>query len=139
MADEQGRLAKGATHVPTVLVVDRLGYLNRLYSLCEIAVVGGSFVPKGGQNPLEPAAAGKPVLFGPDMSDFPEIARWLIERQAAQPVANATALEARLRALLQDPDGARAMGDRGRALVAEHRGVTQRFAAALIARLAGHA
>ena len=137
MADEQGRLAKGAVHVPTVLVVDRLGYLNRLYGLCEIAIVGGSFVPKGGQNPLEPAAAGKPVLFGPDMSDFPEIARWLIERQAAQQAGSAAALATHLRALLADPSGARAMGERGRALVAEHRGVTRRLAAAVVHRLAG--
>ena len=122
---------------PIVLVVDRLGYLNRLYGLCEVAVVGGSFAPKGGQNPIEPAAAGKPVLFGPDMSDFPEIAVWLVERRAAFQVANAPEVEQRLRDLLADPDQARAMGERGRALVAEHRGVTQRFAHAVVQRLGG--
>jgi len=122
---------------PMVLVVDRLGYLNRLYGLCDVAVVGGSFAPKGGQNPIEPAAAGKPVLFGPDMSDFPEIAVWLVERRAAFQVANAPEVEQRLCDLLADPDQARAMGERGRALVAEHRGVTQRFADAVVQRLGG--
>lgn len=119
-----------------VLVVDRLGYLNRLYGLCEVAIVGGSFAPKGGQNPIEPAAAGKPVLFGPDMSDFPEISAWLVERRAAYQVTNASEIEQSVRGLLADPVQARAMGERGRALVAEHRGVTQRLADAVVLRLA---
>jgi 3-deoxy-D-manno-octulosonic-acid transferase len=66
-----------------VAVVDEFGVLGSLYEFGDLAYVGGSLVPKGGQNPLEPAAAGKPVLFGPDMSDFPDIAvvegGWAIE------------------------------------------------------------
>ncbi len=119
-----------------VLVVDRLGYLNHLYSICDVAVVGGSFVPKGGQNPIEPAAAGKPVLFGPDMSDFPEISQWLVEAGAARSVRDGVELEQRLRALLDDPAEARAVGERGRALVTAHRGATARIAASILARLA---
>ncbi len=53
-----------------VAVVDEFGVLGSLYEFADLAYVGGSLVPKGGQNPVEPAAAGKPVLFGLDMSDF---------------------------------------------------------------------
>lgn len=134
-AAELGQAAAVPIPAPTVLVVDRLGYLNRLYGLGEVAIVGGSFAPKGGQNPIEPAAAGKPVLFGPDMSDFPEIARWLIERGAAQQVNDAATLEAALRRRLEDPALARSHGEQGRALVAEHRGVTERLASAAVRRL----
>lgn len=128
-------LSATAGTAPDVLIVDRLGYLNRLYSLSEVAVVGGSFVPKGGQNPIEPAAAGKPVLFGPDMSDFPDVARELLEREAAFQVKDAVELEARCRFLLANVEAASAMGARGQALVDERRGATRRITDALIQRL----
>jgi 3-deoxy-D-manno-octulosonic-acid transferase len=130
-----GLLSAPAGTAPDVLIVDRLGYLNRLYSLAEVAIVGGSFVPKGGQNPIEPAAAGKPVLFGPDMSDFPDVARELLEREAAFRVKDAAELEERCRALLSNLEVASAMGARGQALVDERRGATRRITDALIQRL----
>ncbi|MBW2655606.1 MAG: 3-deoxy-D-manno-octulosonic acid transferase, partial [Deltaproteobacteria bacterium] len=55
---------------PDVVLVDKMGALSRLYALCDVAFIGGSMVGQGGHNPLEPAAFSKPVLFGPDMSDF---------------------------------------------------------------------
>src|SRR5262249_23458847 len=66
-------LASQLVRPTPVVVVDRMGYLSRLYALADVAVIGGSFVPQGGQNPIEPAAWGKPVLFGPDMHDFPDV------------------------------------------------------------------
>lgn len=64
---------------PDVVVVDTLGRLLELYSVCDLAFIGGSLVPLGGHNPLEPAFFGKPVLFGPHMNDFREIASNLLK------------------------------------------------------------
>lgn len=110
-----------------VVVVDRMGYLSRLYALADIAVVGGSFVPKGGQNPIEPAACGKPVLFGPDMHDFPDVSRWLLEARGALQVRNGEELYTECHRLLADPQQARAMGDRARSVVTENQGTTARI------------
>ncbi len=63
-----------------IVVVDEIGPLFGLYSLAKVAFVGGSLVPKGGQNPMEPAAFGVPVLFGPHMENFENEARGLKKR-----------------------------------------------------------
>ncbi|HET7909077.1 MAG TPA: glycosyltransferase N-terminal domain-containing protein [Nitrospira sp.] len=115
-----------------VIVVDRMGYLSRLYALADVAVVGGSFVPQGGQNPIEPAACGKPVLFGPDMHDFPDIAAWLLKAGGAIQAANERELYDACRRLLLDPEEARIMGERARAVVAEHQGTTERIVQDLV-------
>ena len=66
-----------------VLVLDTLGELIKLYALVDLVFVGGSLVPEGGHNPLEPACFGKPVLFGPHMEDFPEISNDMLAAGAA--------------------------------------------------------
>ena len=109
-----------------VVVVDRMGYLSRLYALSEVAVIGGSFVPQGGQNPIEPAACGKPVIFGPDMHDFPDVSAWLLTAGGAIQAANEQELCAACDRLLSDPEGAKAMGERARSVVMEHQGATER-------------
>jgi 3-deoxy-D-manno-octulosonic-acid transferase len=109
---------------PVVLIGDRLGYLSRLYALAEIAIVGGSFVPKGGQNPIEPAACGKPVVFGPDMQDFPDVSRWLLDAKGAVQARDEDDLFATCERLLADPQEARMMGDRARRVVTDNRGTT---------------
>lgn len=121
--------------VRDVLVVDAMGRLATLYHLAEIAFVGGSLVPKGGQNPIEPAAAGVPVLFGPDMSDFPDVSAELLAREAAVPVHDSTDLLSRVRELLEDPNRRRRMGEAGRAFIAEHAGTTRRVADHILERL----
>ena len=119
-----------------VVVVDRMGYLSRLYALADVAVVGGSFVPQGGQNPIEPAACGKPVLFGPDMRDFPDVAAWLLKAGAAIQAENEHDLFAACDRLLSDPAEAREMGERARAVVEEHQGTTGRVVQDLVDFLA---
>ncbi|MFO8090296.1 MAG: 3-deoxy-D-manno-octulosonic acid transferase [Desulfatiglandaceae bacterium] len=74
--------------VPDVVVVDTIGELGRLYGLATVGFVGGSLVGIGGHNPLEPAALGCPVLFGPDMHNFDAMARMLVEAGAGVCVAN---------------------------------------------------
>jgi 3-deoxy-D-manno-octulosonic-acid transferase len=70
-----GQIEWASSDRRAVVVVDRIGLLRRLYALAEVAFVGGSLVKAGGHNPLEPAAAGKPVLFGPHTDDF----RWICQ------------------------------------------------------------
>jgi len=67
-----------------VLLLDTIGELSVVYSLAWVALIGGSFLPFGGHNPLEPAVFGKPVIFGPEMSNFKEIASLFIQARAAR-------------------------------------------------------
>jgi len=113
---------------PGVLIVDAMGKLAWLYQIADVAFVGGSLVTKGGQNPIEPAAAGKPVLFGPDMADFPDIARELLARHAAFQVMNERQLFERVKQLLAEPELGSRMGQAGKAFVDHHRGATRRVA-----------
>ena len=109
-----------------VALVDTFGQLPTYYSLARMAFVGGSLVPHGGQNPLEPAGLGKPVVFGPHMHNFSDISRQLLEARAACQVAGPNELAAALETLLGDPAAAEAMGARTQALTAQASGATQR-------------
>jgi 3-deoxy-D-manno-octulosonic-acid transferase len=113
--------------LPVVVVVDRMGYLSRLYALADVAVVCGSFVPKGGQNPIEPAACGKPILFGPDMHDFPDVSRWLLDAGGAVQIRSEQELYDECRRLLADPQQARIVGDRARRVVTDNQGTTEKI------------
>lgn len=118
-----------------VLIVDAMGRLSELYRLAHAAFVGGSLVNKGGQNPIEPAAAGKPVLFGPFMSDFPDAAAELLENNAAFQVQDQYQLLERLRWLFKEPESACRMGSQGEKWVESHRGTTARVAERVIERI----
>lgn len=109
-----------------LIVVDRFGVLIDLYDLADLAFVGGSLVPQGGHNPLEPAACGKPVLFGPDMRDFRQIAAWLVQGGAAFQVGGGEALFEKIAALLEDGETTQAMGALARRIYKRHRGAVQR-------------
>ncbi len=109
-----------------VLVVDRIGLLKHLYGLGEAAFVGGSLVEWGGHNFLEPAAHGKPVLFGPYVSAFAEISRMLLQGGAAVQVSGEDDLHHALAELLADPLRAREMGKRGRKIFDRNRGSVDR-------------
>jgi 3-deoxy-D-manno-octulosonic-acid transferase len=111
-----------------VAVVDEFGVLGSLYEFGDLAYVGGSLVPKGGQNPVEPAAAGKPVLFGPDMSDFPDIARWMLKEGGAIQVKNGEELTAQAYRLLSDSALSASLGAKNKALVERNAGVTLKIA-----------
>lgn len=107
---------------PDIVVIDRIGLLKTLYGLADFAFVGGSLVPQGGHNPLEPAAWGVPVLFGSDMSDFREIARILMGAGGAVMVRDAAALQAACERFLKFPESARDAGRRARACFDAHKG-----------------
>ncbi|MDR2406212.1 MAG: hypothetical protein LBE27_07580 [Deltaproteobacteria bacterium] len=107
-----------------VFLLDTLGELDRFYNLCDIAIIGKSFKGPhegGGHNPLEPASKGKAVLTGPRYHNFKWMYNALVDSGAAEIVTKET-LEPRLRALLEDPERLREMGEKGREFILGHRG-----------------
>ncbi|MFP4131565.1 MAG: lipid IV(A) 3-deoxy-D-manno-octulosonic acid transferase [Thiohalospira sp.] len=111
-----------------VYLADTLGELPLLYAAADLAFVGGSLVPLGGQNVLEPAAVGRAVLTGPSRYNFATIGAELEAAGALLEVADADALGGAVAALLADPDRRNAMGAAGAGMVAAHRGATERLA-----------
>ncbi len=110
-----------------VLLVDTLGELTMVYAAADIAFVGGSLVPIGGHNLLEPVALGKPVLIGPHTFNAADIAEMFIEQHAAMRVDDARDLAYRLVEWLEAPDKARDYGERGRELLRQNRGALERL------------
>jgi 3-deoxy-D-manno-octulosonic-acid transferase len=125
-----------AEGVEPVVVVDRMGLLRRLYAAASMAYVGGSFSGCGGHNPLEPAAVARPVLYGPDMSDFAQVAEALEQAGGAVRVSDARALGDTGGRLLADADLARRMGAAARGVFLSHRGAVDRTLA-MVARVVG--
>ena len=99
----------------------------RFYALATVVFVGKSLAPPGGgQNIMEPAALGKPVLFGPHVANFQETRDLLIAKDAAVEVADAEALYLAVRRLLADGKASADLGRRARAAIDGARGATQR-------------
>jgi len=105
-----------------VVVLDTVGELATLYALAEVVFVGGSLVPVGGHNVLEPAMRGKPVLYGPHTSNFRESALLLESSGGGLVVKDALELERELSRLLEDRDLARRVGDAARTAFAGRQG-----------------
>jgi len=135
--DVAAALASQLDQPRPVVVVDRMGYLSRLYALADVAVIGGSFVPQGGQNPIEPAAWGKPVVFGPDMHDFPDVAAWLLNAGGAIQARNEADLYEACHRLLSDREAAKTIGGQARSVVIEHQGATEKVLQELVGLLGG--
>jgi 3-deoxy-D-manno-octulosonic-acid transferase len=114
------RLGKG-----DVLLIDTVGELLKLYAAADLVFVGGSLVPVGGHNVLEAALLKKPVLFGPHMQNFHEIARLLTQAGGGKMV-QANELAAELKHLLADGEARRRMGVAGYNLLQQHAGATRR-------------
>jgi 3-deoxy-D-manno-octulosonic-acid transferase len=114
-----------------LLLVDAVGELARLYGIATVAFVGGSLVPVGGHNVLEPAAAGAPVLFGPHTAHVEEPAQALLAAGAARRVADAAALAATWIALLRDPAARGAMVEAAHHVLDDNRGALARTTAHL--------
>lgn len=114
-----------------VLLGDTMGELLFLYALADIAFVGGSLVANGGHNLLEPAALGKPVLSGPHLFNFLEIAAQLRSAGALSEVVDADALAQRVAQLWREPEAVRAMRDAGLAVMQANQGALERLLAGL--------
>jgi 3-deoxy-D-manno-octulosonic-acid transferase len=109
-----------------LVVLDTIGELAQVYQAATVVFVGGSLVPTGGHNILEPAVYGKPIVFGPHMQNFAEIAETFLAARAAVQVQSGRELEDALIELLSAPDARAALGDRARALVQANRGARAR-------------
>ncbi|WP_028313719.1 3-deoxy-D-manno-octulosonic acid transferase [Desulfatibacillum aliphaticivorans] len=108
------------------VVVDQMGVLAALYSRGDICFVGGSLLPFGGHNPLEPAVFGKPVLFGPDMGDFPDMTVRLLNQGGAIQVKDSQELAQTVDALLNDPARGVKIGANALEVIRRNRGALQR-------------
>jgi 3-deoxy-D-manno-octulosonic-acid transferase len=124
----------GAVGAGSIFLLDTIGDLAAMYSLGAVAFVGGSLVPAGGHNPLEPARFGVPVMMGTSFENFREIVGVLKAHNAVRIVTAATFTEA-LVAMLHQADEARAMGRRGREIFDAQAGATARTVEALTALL----
>ena len=115
-----------------VYLTDTLGELPALISGADIVFMGGSLVPVGGHNILEPARAGKAMVFGPYMRNFADEARALLAANAALQVRDVAELGEHITRLLTDPQRCHDLGHRAQALLREHADIADRYLNAVI-------
>ena len=123
------RRSAGGAELPgdiPVLLGDTMGELLLFYAAADVAYIGGSLLPLGGQNLLESLAVGTPVVFGPHMFNFSEISRMALARGAGRQVRDSTGLAAAVAGYLRDDVGRRSAGAAGQAMVEENRGALER-------------
>lgn len=125
-ARRRSQLAPGQPPLSSgeILLGDTLGEMLRLYAAADVVFVGGSLLPVGGHNILEASLVQRPVLFGPYMHNFREIAQLVVESGAGRQVADTGMLQSALLELLADPAQAGSMGRSGKELIARHAGAT---------------
>ncbi len=131
LAEQQGfKVVRRSEEQPLgdaeVILGDSMGEMMALFGAADLVFMGGSLVPTGGHNMLEPALYGLPILTGPHLFNFQEISRALLNVEGMQEVADADALAQALVALLEQPERAHAMGQAALALVAQNRGALDR-------------
>lgn len=117
------------------IIVDTIGDLLHLYPTADLVYIGGSLVPTGGQNPIEPAAFAKPILFGPHMENFREIAQSFVDNYAALQVSTPEELRERLEALIKDHNTQKWLGRNARKVVRSNQGALERTAQIILGRL----
>jgi 3-deoxy-D-manno-octulosonic-acid transferase len=116
---------RGTTKLQDIILLDTIGELSRVFSKVSIAFIGGSLVPKGGQNILEPAFWAKPIMFGPHMENFPFAVDFL-DKSAAIRVANADDIADKVIRLLNDKAKSSAMGRNAKAIIENNRGAVKK-------------
>ena len=116
------------------ILLDTTGELQRWYSIATIVFIGKSLTAQGGQNPVEPIMAGKPVVFGPHMENFATLAKALVLKKGAIQVRDVDSLEMTIAELLRDSDARQRLLQNARDVLSKHHGASAR-AAALIHEL----
>ncbi|MEO6597446.1 MAG: 3-deoxy-D-manno-octulosonic acid transferase [Planctomycetota bacterium] len=109
-----------------VVVVDTIGQLQRFYAACDVAFVGGSLIPHGGQNMLEPAAQGRATIFGPHTTNFRRDVELLLAADAVVQVPDGAAFARELGRLLQDGELRTRLGQKALAVISQNQGATAR-------------
>jgi 3-deoxy-D-manno-octulosonic-acid transferase len=113
---------------PDCVLLDSTGELQNWYAIATIVFVGKSLTARGGQNPVEPILAGKPVLFGPHMENFSALAQALVANEAAIQILNPNSLQEKIAWLLRDGEAALRLVANAQAVLARHSGATSRTA-----------
>ncbi|HLO98863.1 MAG TPA: hypothetical protein VK171_09745, partial [Fimbriimonas sp.] len=139
------RINAGATALPGVnvgrrslgtggnyVILDTFGELSKVYQIADVAIIGGGFDNLGGQNLIQPLAAGKPVLHGVNMQNFRDVAATSVSRGASIACATSGELTSTLASLLADPAKRKTMGEEARKLCAENVGASERYAKVVI-------
>ncbi len=116
---------------PDVLLVDSTGELKSFFKIATVVFMGKSLTAQGGQNPIEPAAAGRAIVFGPFMQNFRAVVRELLSAKAAVQVADETELTEKIPVLLGNSAQREALGAAARGVVEANKGATQRTAEGL--------
>ena len=109
-----------------MLLGDSMGELFAYYEACDLAFIGGSLLPLGGQNLIEAAACGKPVLIGPHTFNFTQVSELATASGAARRVQSAADLMQTAQTLLLHPEQLAEMGDAGLRFVSVNRGATEK-------------
>lgn len=122
---------KDALRTAPVVILDTIGELQTTYSIASIVFCGGSLVPLGGQNILEAAVWGKPVLYGPSMEDFQDAKELLDRTGSGIQVADESDFLEKVRHLIENPREAAAIGSRAREAVMTHKGAARKHADAI--------
>jgi len=113
---------------PDCLLLDTTGELQRWYGIATVVFIGKSLTAHGGQNPVEPILAGKPVVFGPHMENFAALAKTLVSNNGAIQVTDTDSLERFVAELLRDGEARRRLAQNAHAALREHQGATARTA-----------
>lgn len=111
------------------ILLDTTGELQRWYGIATIVFIGKSLTARGGQNPVEPIMAGKPVVFGPHMENFATLAKALVLKKGAIQVRDVDSLEMTIAELLRDSDARQRLLQNARDVLGKHHGATARSAA----------
>ena len=120
---------------PEVLLGDSMGEMSAYYAFCDVAVLGGSFLPLGGQNLIEASALGRPVVMGPSTFNFNDVARLAVEGGAMLPAQDAFDAMQISHRLLPDGEARKSMSSAGLKLVEANRGATDRTIALISSTL----
>ena len=139
------RRSQKNTHdsIADVLLLDTIGELAAVFPLATVVFIGGSLVPKGGHNVLEPAACGKPIVVGPHMENFRQVMKDFTARNAVvqlpdlQGEALMKSLAATLGELMLNESARQKLGERAIAVITENRGAAERCADEIVALLLG--
>jgi 3-deoxy-D-manno-octulosonic-acid transferase len=109
-----------------VMVLDTIGELAGAFEFSSVVFVGGSLVQRGGHNVLEPARYARPIIFGPHMENFRDVARMLLDAEAAMQVAEPSALGLTVNRILSNPSLADSLGKNAQRVLHQNGGATDR-------------
>lgn len=121
----RSHLSEESPNREDIVILDSIGELVATYAISAIAVLGGSFVEKGGQNPLEPLSQRLPVIFGPDMSNFTEISQMIVEQHAGYQAKSVAEVADLITLLLTEPENRNTLVENGQQLLENNRGAKE--------------